>query len=281
MKTKRWNTVAFIALMMGALCLSACKSKEQKAAEAAQMEYEDLVETCRNKIKKADEPADLNKVKDKLIDVADFEEMYGRVMPEVYCKAEALQKQFDKKVENLKQDVMKMADAYIEDNDYFDALQTVASLSELDENSGEELKNLMREWAPMMGYIRVTDVEYANCEKDASDIEPVGTTLHSDKMRYLYPRLTFDSMLPEERPAADTKVLVKIFNPDGTMKTGSDSPNGYTYASNIKVDPVLKNQKKWLKGYGNATTSCYTAGTYKVEYYIRGILIYRNEVVIH
>ena len=281
MKTKRWNTVAFIALMMGALCLSACKSKEQKAAEAAQMEYEDLVETCRNKIKKADEPADLNKVKDKLIDVADFEEMYGRVMPEVYCKAEALQKQFDKKVENLKQDVMKMADAYIEDNDYFDALQTVASLSELDENSGEELKNLMREWAPMMGYIRVTDVEYANCEKDASDIEPVGTTLHSDKMRYLYPRLTFDSMLPEERPAADTRVLVKIFNPDGTMKTGSDSPNGYTYASNIKVDPVLKNQKKWLKGYGNATTSCYTAGTYKVEYYIRGILIYRNEVVIH
>ena len=281
MKTKRWNTAALIALMMGALCLSACKSKEQKAAEAAQMEYEDLVETCRNKIKKADEPADLNKVKDKLIDVADFEEMYGRVMPEVYCKAEALQKQFDKKVENLKQDVMKMADAYIEDNDYFDALQTVASLSELDENSGEELKNLMREWAPMMGYIRVTDVEYANCEKDASDIEPVGTTLHSDKMRYLYPRLTFDSMLPEERPAADTRVLVKIFNPDGTMKTGSDSPNGYTYASNIKVDPVLKNQKKWLKGYGNATTSCYTAGTYKVEYYIRGILIYRNEVVIH
>ena len=38
MKTKGWMMAALLIMMMG--CLSACKSKEQKAAEAAQAKAE-------------------------------------------------------------------------------------------------------------------------------------------------------------------------------------------------------------------------------------------------
>ena len=278
MKTKGWMMAALLIMMMG--CLSACKGKEQKAAEAAQSEYEDMVDACRSKIKKADEPEKLKKVKEKLIDLADYDEMYGRALPEVFCKAKDIQKQYDKKVEKLTEQYTKLADSYIDDNNYFEALQTMTSLYQLGDDD-QKLKELLREWAPMMGYIVVNDVRYANCEKDASDIEPEGSTLHSNKMRYLYPKVYYDSMLPEGRPVTEIQLMVKIFNPDGSMKTGTDSPKGYTYGSTIKVAVGEKNNGEWLKGYGNATVSAYPVGTYKVEYYYKGILIYRNEVEIN
>ncbi len=281
---KAWITIA-VLLAIGALAAAAYflffhKSPEVRAAEADQTQYEELVDDCRKAIRRADSFADLEAVQEKMEDVEDLEIKHSRTLPDIYCQYDNLEERYDKMAQKLRQQVIDEAEQYIDDNDYraaYDTYQQAAS-SLPDDSDLERRRNRM---ARQMGYIYVTDIQFANCERDGTDIEAAGTRLHSDRMRYLYPKVIYNSLLPSGHSNIELNLKYKVYSPDGRLDCSSNSPAGYTNKGSFWVAVGERNQGEWLNGWGNATTSTYGPGDYSFELYYEGHKIYECEFTIY
>ena len=257
----------------GAYFLFLNKSPEQKAAEAAQAEYEEKVDECKDKIKKADNFPELFAIKDLLTDVEDMDEIHGRVMPEVYNQYDDLKKLYDKMLKKQRKEYIDLADQMKDMDDYKTAYDLYKEAAEALPDD-EEMQQLRDNTAERMGFLDVTDVRFANCEKDGTDIEEEGTKLHASNMLYLFTQVVYNSLMPEGHELMNVELYYKIYNPDGSLNSSSNSPYGYTNKASINVVVGEKDQHEWLFGWGNATTSTYEAGEYKFELYYRGRKIY-------
>lgn len=107
-------------------------------------------------------------------------------------------------------------------------------------------------------------VEFANA-KDIEGKELInnfGTSLAASDMRYLIPRIKYNSLLPDETEVA--VLYCRILRPDGSMIQWPGSPYGFTFFTGIYVKPG-PNQSCLLSGFGNATASTFDPGTYRFE----------------
>lgn len=268
------------ALAAGAYFLFFNKSPEQKAAEADQEHYENLVEKCRKAIKRADSFEELEEAKQKFDAIEDLEIEHQRALPEVYCQLDNLMEYYDKMAEKKLQEYIDLAEEKMDDDDYRAAYDLLLEATNaLPDN--EDMKKRTDRVKRAMGYIYVTGMQFANCERDGTDIEPAGSTLHSDKMRYLYPKVIYNSLLPSGESNVKNEFYYKIFSPDGSLDCSSNSPSGYTNRGSFYVAPGERNQGEWLNGWGNATTSTYEAGNYTFELYYLGNKIYTTRFTIH
>ena len=249
------------------------KSPEEKRAEAAQAEYEEKVDECKKKIKDADNFPELLAAKELLTDVEDMDDIHGRVMPDVYNRYEDLKKLYDKMVKKQREEYIDLADQLVDRNEYKQAIDLYSEAIEALPDD-DELKELREGIAEKVGFLDVIDVQFANCERDGTDIEEVGTTLHAANMRYLFPKVIYNSLMPEGHELTQVELYYKIYNPDGLLNFSSNSPSGYTNKATISVVVGEVNRGEWLHGWGNATESTYVAGEYRFELYYRGRKIY-------
>ena len=60
-----------------------------------------------------------------------------------------------------------------------------------------------------------------------------------------------------------------------------NSPYGYTNKAAFNVVVGEENQGEWLNGWGNATSSTYSAGEYGFELYYKGRQIYKGTFHIY
>jgi len=111
--------------------------------------------------------------------------------------------------------------------------------------------------------ITITGMDFANSNYDGSLITSWGKTLYSSQMRYLYLRITYNCNTNAQH---EIKLFTKIFKPDGTLSSGTSSPEGYTMKK-IFTSVGEKKQKvtQDLNGWGNNTQSIYSAGNYRIE----------------
>ncbi|MCH5320065.1 MAG: hypothetical protein J1E38_10220 [Paramuribaculum sp.] len=124
--------------------------------------------------------------------------------------------------------------------------------------------------------ITVKGVNFRNTDGDNNSINDYGSTLYSNNMRYLGYQLEYDG-----GPTRETKTIyVKIFKPDGSLMTGTSSPSGYT-TSYERTFETGTNNKMYLGGWGNSTTSAYSPGLWKLEFYWDGKLQYQSSVRIN
>lgn len=249
------------------------KSPEEKRAEAAQAEYEEKVDDCKKKIKDADSFPELLEAKELLTDVEDMDDIHGRVMPDVYNQYEGLKKLYDKMLKKQREEYIELADQMKDMDEYKTAYDLYKEATDALPDD-EELQQLRDNVAERMGFLDVIDVRFANCEKDGTDIEEVGTTLHASRMRYLFPQVVYNSLMPEGHELMNVELYYKIYNPDGSLNSSSNSPYGYTNKASIQVVVGEKDQPEWLFGWGNATESSYKPGEYKFELYYKGRKIY-------
>lgn len=280
-KNNTWLKVAAgvlaLALIGGGAFLLFGKSKEQKAAEDNQREYLDLVEECRSDMKRADNFFDLNKVEKKFDEVENMELRFAAVMPDVYNQLDDLKEYYAKMQQKQRGEYIELAkDAVVNDHDYYMAYRLYSVASEaLPDDS--ELKRLKSSLAPSLGYLEITSCDFSNSEKDGTDIEEAGTTLHASRMRYLFPRITYNSLLPSGRSELSLNLTYKILKPDGSLDSSSYSPSGYTTTSSFTVEQGETGVSVWLSGWGNATQSNFEAGTHTFELYYKGNKIYETE----
>ena len=272
--------VIIAALGVGAYFLFFAKSSELRLAEDNLSKYEKLVKDCKKTIKNADDIVELSEAEEMLSDIEDLEDRHSREMPEEYDKYDDLKSQYRETLDQLKDDYKEMASDYLEEGECKSAYDMYKEASEALPDD-DDLENEMNEIAEKMGYLYVTDLEFANRTKDAVDIEAAGSRLHADKMRYLFPKVIYNSLLPEGNSIVTKELGVKIFSPDGTFRRSSSSPAGYTYKSSISIAVGEVDQGEWLLGWGNETESSYEEGTYTVEIYYEDVKLFSDEVTLY
>lgn len=255
------------------------KSPEEKAAEAALEEYEEKVEKCRTAINDADDFLKLEDAKTLFRPIQKMEDEYASALPDVYDKLDDLKKLFDKKVKKQKQEYIDLANNLIDHDDYRTAYDLCKEAADALPDD-DEINDKCEEIAIQMGYIYVIDTKFAN-RLNGENIEEPSLRLKADKMRYLTPLVTYNSLLPSGRNTIEQDFTYKIFDPDGSLDQSSTSPDGYTNDTTFEVEVGEHNQGVWLSGWGNATQSFYEKGEYTFELYYKGHKIFTQKFTLY
>ena len=105
----------------------------------------------------------------------------------------------------------------------------------------------------------ITKLEVANTDKSGNIIQDYGSTIYDFKTKYLKPRITVQSLGGKGK----YKVYIKLYK-DGTLRTGSSSPAGYSYDDDITISESGSNVIP-LPGWGSETAGHWPTGNYRFE----------------
>ena len=119
--------------------------------------------------------------------------------------------------------------------------------------------------------ISVNEITFNNVnqEQEAITTEPTHD-FTKNELRYVQPVIKFNSNL---RSGGSYNISYKFFNPSGTMQSGSNSPNGFTWYKSVYVNGNFsKDNTENLSAFGFNCPNCIT-GRYRVEMWCNGVLI--------
>lgn len=105
----------------------------------------------------------------------------------------------------------------------------------------------------------ITDIKVANTDQDGDIIQDYGSTIYDYKTKYLTPKM---KVKPYKTSGTYT-VYVKLYK-NGTLSTGSSSPQGYSYSSTITISGSEMQEFK-LSGWGSNTAGHWSTGEYRFE----------------
>lgn len=273
--------ILLAGLGVGAYFLFFNESKEMKEAKAALDRYEELVERAEELIEEsdADDFSGLTEA-DPIIDrIISMDEKHGEVLPEEFCRGEELQEQLTEKKNSVAEELVEKGNDADDWRSTFKFYEDSYKLVESDET-----KEKMDRAAFMINYMYITDVKFGNCDYNLNMIDEPGATLYAGRVKYLRPYVYYRGLKEDET----ANLKLKYIRPDGTLMTGSSSPEGYStkYTADVEnynydeeqiADSPLK-----LLGWGNDNYESYqTAGTYTFEIWCDGIFLYRTTVELH
>ncbi len=128
-----------------------------------------------------------------------------------------------------------------------------------------------------LGYMEITGCSFANIDTEGHIIDDYGANLYASEVKYLKPKLFYRGLASEEK---EISIDVKIIKEDGTLETGTGSPEGYTYSYKCKVEPGAGKQMGLL-GWGRNNGGSYTPGQYKVEIWYKGNILYEKGIRLY
>lgn len=124
--------------------------------------------------------------------------------------------------------------------------------------------------------IEVSDIEFANSNKDGSLLCSYGTPLNSD-ISYLQPKIQYTGLRNKKK----AQVFVKIYFPDTKLNRGNSSPYGYTYKVDIGNVEKSMQMTKELLGWGTAEPGFFVPGEYIVEIWNNSVKVASKSLFIH
>ncbi len=279
----KWKIIAPIAagvVLLVVLILVFVGGGSSAGEQEAQANYLQKVEECRAALTAADNFTELEEAAEGLSEIESLERRYREAMPSVFNQYESLVSHYEEMQQKQRREYIEIAENFKSRGDYrtaYDHYEGAAKALPDD----EELQRLVRQMQPELGYIYVNDVEYSNSEADGSDIDEAGSTLYANRMRYLFPKVVYNSLLPSGHENIRLNLTYKLIKPDGTLDRGSGSPDGYTATGSFLVAHGERNQGEWLKGWGNADRSTFEAGTYTFKLYYQDHQIYEETFELH
>ena len=123
------------------------------------------------------------------------------------------------------------------------------------EDALSTLKQKVGESYPLI----ISDIEIANTYRDGNIETDYGNTIYSSSTMYLQPRIKYYGI------SSGTKTLkVKWFNPEGSLRTGTSSPYGFSQSDSHYIYSGADNTLT-MNGWGNETKGHWKAGTYRIE----------------
>lgn len=108
----------------------------------------------------------------------------------------------------------------------------------------------------------IKKLEVANADGTGSPISSFGSDISASSSMYLLPRIIYYGFKPGEK----VELQVKLYNPDGNIVLGSESPKdgSYSYTYTIKTVYPSDNVVS-LKGWGGSDKGHFSPGTYRYE----------------
>lgn len=122
------------------------------------------------------------------------------------------------------------------------------------------------------GYMEISGISFANIDNNGHIIDDYGSNLYAGDVKYLKPRLFYRGLASDEK---NISVDIKIIKEDGTLESGTKSPEGYTYSSSFDVISGTGNSID-LSGWGRNIAGSYIAGQYKFEVWYKGNILFQK-----
>lgn len=137
-------------------------------------------------------------------------------------------------------------------------------------------KDLYNKYAST-GYMEITGVTFANVDKESTIINDYGTDMYASEIKYFKPKVFYKGLADTDK---NITLYVKILKDDGSVMSGADSPEGYTFKNDIKIEPG-SGKFIILSGWGNNNGGSYSAGQYKYEIWYNGNIIFQKGVHLY
>lgn len=159
----------------------------------------------------------------------------------------------------------KYETAIRERDEYKTLSENAASLRK--ENSGlkKERDNAKSELSSLKNKVSTTypiiikDIEIANVTYNGDVQTNYGNMIYSYNTMYLQPRIEYTGLTSGYKT-----IKVKWYNPDGTIRSGSSSPSGFSQSQSMYVLSG-DNNTSTLSGWGNSNKGHWQRGTYRIE----------------
>ncbi len=105
----------------------------------------------------------------------------------------------------------------------------------------------------------ITKLEVANADENKNIIQDYGETIWDYKTKFLTPRITVKPF----KSTGTYTIFVKLYK-DGSLRTGTSSPSGYSYANTVTISGN-SSQVFTLSGWGSKTAGHWSTGEYRFE----------------
>lgn len=105
----------------------------------------------------------------------------------------------------------------------------------------------------------ITKLEVANTDENNNVIQDYGETIWDYKTKYLTPRITVKPF----KSTGTYTLYVKLYK-DGSLRTGTSSPSGYSYSDKVTISGS-SSQVFTLSGWGSKTAGHWSTGEYRFE----------------
>ena len=139
------------------------------------------------------------------------------------------------------------------------SLESEKSNLESAKRSAEEALSTLKQKVGDSYPLIISDIEIANVTYNGDIETNYGNTLYSSRTMYLKPRIKYYGI-----SSGNKTLKVKWYNPNGTLKTGSSSPYGFSQSESCYIYSGSDNTYS-LNGWGNSTRGHWNAGTYRIE----------------
>ena len=126
-------------------------------------------------------------------------------------------------------------------------------------------------------YMDILGISFANADADNTIIDNYDSKLYAKEVKYLTPRISYKGLGSGEK---EVTLYIKLFDEDGKLKTGTGSPDGFTYSKEVKVENGTGKYIK-LPGWGNPKGGSYNAGLYKMEIWYKDNMLYQKEIRLY
>ena len=125
------------------------------------------------------------------------------------------------------------------------------------------------------GYMSITNVRFGNVDSKGNILFGYDDPLYVSGIKYIKQEVNYDGLATDGEKTIELKM--KIIGPDGKLKTGSKSPDGFTWVEKKAIRPG-RSQKFTLLGWGNNTAgSFYTVGRYRFEIWYNDNRLYSKD----
>jgi hypothetical protein len=124
--------------------------------------------------------------------------------------------------------------------------------------------------APSVPNINISNVDFVNHDENGIIIGSYGTTFESSTLKFLAPRITYDSI----GSTGEIVLNIKIIEPNGNISVSSSSSSGYSFNRIANVQSDKKGATVALFGLGTENGGYYTPGTYICEIWSKGKKLY-------
>lgn len=150
-----------------------------------------------------------------------------------------------------------------------------AQEEERNRRAEEERRNRQRTIAASQTPINIQKVEFCNAA-NGEIIDDWGATLYASKIKYMHARITYDN---PSNIAHDAEFYVKLYEPDGTLMSGTSSPTGYTYLKKVSIKAGNSNTTI-LGSWGNKDGDAYYTGKYLFEVWYKEKKLYETAITL-
>lgn len=121
-------------------------------------------------------------------------------------------------------------------------------------------------------YMDIKDISFANADNHSNIINDYGTDLFAGDIKYLIGKVHYNGLLAT---AKDITLFVKIIKEDGSVMAGEETLKGYTFKTDVRVEPGV-NKSLDLLGYGDNLLTYFSPGQYNYEVWYNGNVLFQK-----